>query len=72
MSLIYFPFWIKLNNWYIKEENVLKQPKKPAKKNNIKFLLIIFKPRKIPKNNEAKTFTIKIVLEKNIFCLPEI
>ena len=27
---------------------------------------------KIPKNNEAKTFTIKIVLEVNIFSLPEI
>ena len=27
---------------------------------------------KIPKNKDAKTFTIKIVLEVNIFSLPEI
>ena len=47
----------------MKDENVLKHPKKPTKINGIKFLFIIFKPSKIPKNNEAKTFTIKILLK---------
>ena len=47
----------------MKDENVLKLPKKPTEKNNIKFLFVIFKPTNIPKNNEAKTFTIKILLE---------
>ena len=32
----------------------------------------MFKPTKIPKNNEAKTLTIKIVLEEDTFSLPEI
>ena len=45
----------------MKDENVLKHPKKPTKINNIKFLFVIFKPSKIPKNKEAKTFTIKTV-----------
>ena len=61
-----------MNNWYIKDENVLKEPKKPTEKNNIKFLFAIFKLTKMPNNNEAKTFTIKILLEENIFSLPEI
>ena len=56
----------------MKDENVLKHPKKPTKINSIKFLFAIFEPSKIPKNNEAKTFTIKILLEENIFSLPEI
>ena len=56
----------------MKEENVLKHPKKPTEKNNIKFVFVIFKPKKIPKNKEAKTFTIKILLVVNIFSLPEI
>ena len=47
----------------MKDENVLKHPKKPTKIISIKFLFVIFKPSKIPKNKEAKTFTIKIVLE---------
>ena len=47
----------------MKDENVLKHPKKPTKINSIKFLFTIFEPSKIPKNNEAKTFTIKILLE---------
>ena len=47
----------------MKDENVLNHPKKPTKKNSIKFLFVIFKPSKIPKIKEAKTFTIKIVLE---------
>ena len=46
-----------------KDENVLKHPKKPTKRNSIIFLFVIFKPSKIPKNKEAKTFTIKLVLE---------
>ena len=32
----------------------------------------MFKPTKIPKNNVAKTFTIKILLEEKSFPLPEI
>ena len=56
----------------MKDENVLKHPKKPTKINSIKFLFVIFKPSKIPKNKEAKIFTIKISLEVNIFTLPEI
>ena len=47
----------------MKDENVLKHPKKPTKINSIKFLFTIFEPSKIPKNKEAKTFTIKILLE---------
>ena len=45
----------------MKDENVLKHPKNPIEKNTIKFLFVIFKPSKIPKNKEAKTFTIKIL-----------
>ena len=56
----------------MKDENVLKHPKKPTKINSIKFLFVIFKPSKIPKNKEAKTFTIKMLLRKNIFSFPEI
>ena len=56
----------------MKDEKVLKQPKKPTEKNNIKFLLVIFKPTKIPKNNEANIFTIKMLLKKNKFPLLEI
>ena len=47
----------------MKDENVLKHPKKPTKINNIKFLFVIFKFSKIPNNKEAKIFTIKILLE---------
>ena len=47
----------------MKDENVLKHPKKPTKINSIKFLFVTFKPSKIPKNKEAKTLTIKILLE---------
>ena len=61
-----------MNNWYIKDENVLKEPKKPTEKNNIKFLFAIFKLTKMPNNNEAKTFTIKILLEENSFSPPDI
>ena len=53
----------------MKDENVLKHPKKPTEKNNIKFLFVIFKPKKMPKNNEAKTFTIKMLLEEITFSL---
>ena len=56
----------------MKDENVLKHPKKPTKINSIKFLFAIFEPSKIPKNNEAKTFTIKILLEQNVLSFPEI
>ena len=33
----------------------------------IKFLFVIFKPTKIPKKNEAKTFTIKMLLKGTTF-----
>lgn len=56
----------------MKDENVLKHPKKPTKINSIKFLFAIFEPSKIPKNNEAKTFTIKILLEYNVLSFPEL
>ena len=56
----------------MKDENVLKHPKKPTKINSIKFLFAIFEPSKIPKNNEAKTFTIIILLEQNVLSFPEI
>ena len=56
----------------MKDENVLKHPKKPTKINSIKFLFVILKPSKIPKNKEAKTFTIKMLLKENTFCLPKI
>ena len=52
-------FLIKSNNWYIKDENVLKQPKKPTENNNNKLLLVGLKAMKMPKNNEDKTFTSK-------------
>ena len=45
------------------DENVLKQPKKPTKKNNNKFLFVRFNATKIPKNNEEKIFTIKVLLK---------
>ena len=32
----------------------------------------MFKLTKIPKNKDAKTFAIKILLEENIFSFPEI
>ena len=47
------------------DENVLKQPKKPTKNNNNKFLLVKFNAIKIPKNNEAKTLTKKELLEED-------
>ena len=59
----YFLFWIRLNNWYIKDENVLKQPKKPTENNNDKFLLVGLNATKIPKNKEDKTLTIKVLFK---------
>ena len=43
----------------MKDENVLKQPKKPTKNNNNNFSLFRLNATKIPKNKEDKTFTIK-------------
>ena len=62
-KLKYCFFRIKLNNWYIKDENVLKQPKRPTEKNNNIFLLLGFNATKIPTNNEDKTFTIEVYLK---------
>ena len=39
------------------------RPKKPTEKNNNKFLLDGLNAKKIPKNNEDKTFTIKEFLK---------
>ena len=50
----------------MKEECVLKQPKKPTEKNNNKFLLVGLNATKIPKNNEDKTFTSKDFLTYSI------
>tara|TARA_B100001029_G_scaffold140007_1_gene119331 strand:- start:381 stop:518 length:138 start_codon:yes stop_codon:yes gene_type:complete len=44
----------------MKEENVLKHPKKPAYNNNNKLLLIKFNATKIPKKNDAMKFTIEV------------
>ena len=43
----------------MKDENVLKQPKKPTEENKIKFLFVILFATKKPKNNDDKIFTIK-------------
>ena len=51
---------------------MLKHPKKPTEKNNNKILLVIFNAIKIPKNKEARIFTIKMLLKKNSFLLPGI
>ena len=47
----------------MKDEYVLKHPKKPTEKNNNKFLLDGLNATRIPKNNEDKTFTIKEFLK---------
>ena len=44
----------------MKDENVLKQPKKPTEKNNNKFLLVVSNAIKRPKNKEDKIFTIRV------------
>ena len=51
---------------------MLKQPKKPTENNNNRFSLVIFNATKIPKNNDDKTFTIKIVFKENTLILREI
>ena len=43
----------------MKDEKVLKQPKKPTENNNNKLLLVGLNAIRIPKNKEDKTFTIK-------------
>ena len=43
----------------MKEENVLKHPKKPVKNNNNISLFIEFEANKIPKKNDA----IKLIIE---------
>ncbi len=49
----------------MKEEKVLKHPKKPTKKNNNKFWLFTLNTAKIPKNKEDKTLTISVLLKEN-------
>ena len=44
----------------MKEENVLKEPKKPVQNNNNIFLLTKFSATKIPKKNDAIKFTIEV------------
>ena len=43
----------------MKDENVLKHPKKPTKINSIKFLFAIFEPSKIPKIMRLKHLLLK-------------
>ena len=47
----------------MKDENVLKQPKKPTEKNNNRFLLVGLNATKMPRNNEDKTFINKEFLK---------
>ena len=54
-----FFFLNKVNSWYIKEEKVLKHPKKLDNNNNM-LLLIEFNATKIPKKNDAIKFTIEV------------
>ena len=44
----------------MKEENVLKHPKKPEQNNNKISLLIKFNATKIPKKKDATKFTIEV------------
>ena len=53
-------FLNKVNSWYIKEEKVLKHPKKLDNNNNNMLLLIEFNATKIPKKNDAIKFTIEL------------
>ena len=59
----------------MKEENVLKQPKKPLQNNTNISLLIKFKATKIPKKKDDKKFTIEIlwiskpILFLKLFCI---
>ncbi len=55
----------------MKDENVLKQPKKPTEKNNNKFLLVTLNDMKIPNKNEAKTLTIRVLFKENNLLLSE-
>ena len=55
-----FFFLNKVNSWYIKEEKVLKHPKKLDNNNIIILLLIEFNATKIPKKNDAIKFTIEV------------
>ena len=70
-----FLFWNKTNSWYINEEKVLKQPKKPLLNNKKPGLLVKFNARKIPKKNDAIKFTIEVlwilepILIFKLFCI---
>ena len=45
----------------MKEENVLKHPKKPVKNNKNILLLIKFNATRIPKKNDAMKLTIEVL-----------
>ena len=70
-----FLFWNKTNNWYINEEKVLKQPKKPLLNNKKPGLLMKFNATKIPKKNDAIKLTIEVlwilnpILIFKLFCM---
>ena len=55
-----FLFCNNKNNWYTKEENVLKHPKKLTKNNKNISLLVRLNATKIPSKNDAIKFTIDI------------
>ena len=70
-----FLFWNKTNSWYINEEKVLKQPKKPLQINKKTWLLMKFNATKIPKKNDAMKLTIEVLWILNpklifkLFCM---
>ena len=70
-----FLFWNKTNSWYINEEKVLKQPKKPLKSNKKIGWFMRFNATKIPKKNDAIKFTIEVlwilepILIFKLFCI---
>ena len=59
----------------MKEENVLKHPKKPVLNNNNILLLIKFNATKMPKKNDAMKLTIEVLCILNpililiLFCI---
>ena len=70
-----FLFWNKTKSWYINEEKVLKQPKKPLQNNKKAGLLMKFNATNIPKKNDAIKFTIEVlwilnpILILKLFCI---
>ena len=70
-----FFLWNKINSWYIKDENVLKHPKKPNNNKDNILLLIKLDANKIPNKKDAIKFTIEVfwilnpILIFKLFCI---